>query len=83
MVEGVLDRYPLGGIESEQLLHEVEELSIDGIRGWDDFLQKMRQHVVRVIFVGRDEPAGYDRNEHPSCFAWMPWALASRVCSPL
>ena len=51
MVEGVLDRYPLGGIESEQLLHEVEELSIDGIRGWDDFLQKMRQHVVRVIFV--------------------------------
>ena len=51
MVEGVLDRYPLCGIESEQLLHEVEELTIDGIRGWDDFLQKIRHDVVRVIFV--------------------------------
>ena len=38
MVESLLDRYPLRGVECEQLPDQVEEVPVDGVRGGYYFL---------------------------------------------
>ena len=45
MVEGLLDRDSLGWVEREELLDEVEEVTVDWISGRDNFLSKY--HTVR------------------------------------
>ena len=40
MVEGLLDRDSLGWVEREELLDEVEEVTVDWISGRDNFLSK-------------------------------------------
>ena len=43
MVEGLLDRDSLRWVEREELLDEVEEVTVDWISGRDDFLSRARR----------------------------------------